>query len=91
MNEPLGDKLFNIAIIVLVVGWAFGWILLIGVTLIQKLIPSVETNAENFLQKTMRPLKYLTKYALIAAAILFLIRLLAGWLGWAPPLRSTLQ
>jgi len=42
-----------------------------------------------FLQLISKPLGIIQKYSILGALILFLIRLFAGWLGWAEPLSST--
>jgi hypothetical protein len=86
MDEPLGDKLFDITVTVLIVGWAVGWVLLLLGMLVEKLFPALELRTEQFLRTAGTLIEKTQKYALIAAAILLLIRLVAGWLGWAPPL-----
>ena len=86
MKESMGDTLFNVACIVLVSTFIVGWILLIAVMLAQKLFPAIEAKAENFLQKISKPIGQIQKYSFIIMIVLFLLRLLAGLLGWATPL-----
>lgn len=86
MSKPFGDLLFDIAIIILLITWIGGWIILIVASLTQKIFPTSDTIVEKFLQVISAPLSIIQKYALIIVVILFFMRLIIGWLGWAPPL-----
>jgi len=86
MDRPLGDTIFDILIAVLIIAWGVGWIVLLATMSVQKMFPGLEPHAERFLQGSGKLIERIQQAALVSAAILFLIRLLAGWLGWAPPL-----
>ena len=86
MKEPLGDTLFWLATIILGLTFIAGWVVLIVVMLLQWLFPKFDNKFEAFLQTVSKPLGLIQKYSIYAIVILFLIRLIVGWLGWAPPL-----
>ena len=82
----LGDRLFGIALFTLAGLWVFGWVVLLEITLLQWLLPSIEKSLKEKLQAIGRILGPALKYVFLFALALFVIRLLAGWLGWASPL-----
>jgi hypothetical protein len=89
MKETLGDKLFWIATIVFCSVFVLGWILLIGIILLQWLFPVWAEKLDKLLKMIAKPLGLIQRYSIIAAVTLFLCRLVAGWLGWATPLSSS--
>jgi hypothetical protein len=89
MKEPAGDKIFYVIIIILVFTFAAGWIILLTITLLQSLLPKQSHMLEKVLQSVSKPLGSIQKYAVYIALGLCVIRLLAAWLGWAPPLNTT--
>lgn len=86
MNEPIVDTLFTFAIYAFAFAFVFGWVILLGVMLLQWVLPKYEDGLEDFLQRVSKPLSILQKYSLWAIGILLAIRLLSGWLGWTEPL-----
>jgi hypothetical protein len=86
MNEPLGDKLFDIAIVTFAVVFVVGWILLLSIMFLKWALPNRSVSLEFFLQKTSKPLIVVQRYAGYTALILLAIRFIAGLLGWGPPL-----
>lgn len=86
MNEPLGDKLFDIAIVTFAIVFVVGWTLLLSISILQWAFPNRSDSLEFFLQKTSKPLTVLQRYSGYAALILLAIRFIAGLLGWGPPL-----
>lgn len=91
MKEPLGDKIFNISIIVTGVIWAGGWLLLLACPLLQWLFPSKEFEIKDFIDKISKPLMKVFEYSFYIAAVLLLIKLLAGMLGWGDPVDTILD
>jgi succinate dehydrogenase/fumarate reductase cytochrome b subunit len=83
MTEPLGDKIFTWLIYIFAASWFLGWIFLLLIMLFEKLFPSSEQKGESFLKTMAKYISPIMKYSLIAAGVLFLIHLLATWLGWA--------
>ena len=81
-----GNTLFDIAFVSLGAIWILGWILLFSVMIGEKLIPSKTEQLEQFLKKSSSFLNPIQKYLFIVLVVLFAVRLLAGWLGWAEPL-----
>jgi len=89
MKEPLGDNLLWIVITIFCSVIIFGWLILLVTIFLQWLFPKFEDRIEMFLQLISNPLGIIQKYSIWGALILFLIRLFAGWLGWAEPLSGT--
>ena len=89
MKEPLGDTIFWILIIILGSTLILGWVVLLTVTFLQWIIPKSNDKLEKFLQTASKPLGIVQKYSIYSAVILFILRLVVGWLGWAPPLNSS--
>lgn len=89
MKEPLGDTIFWVAIVILAGTIVLGWIVLLTVMLLQLILPKHNDKLEIFLQFATKPLGQIQKYSIYAALILFAVRLIAGWLGWAPPLTGS--
>ena len=86
MEEALGDKFIFLAIVLLVIVWMLGWVILLIGMLLQMLIPRLDSRIETIFRAMGKIIDPIQKYALVTVAILFLIRFLAGLLGWAPPL-----
>jgi hypothetical protein len=86
VREPLGDKLFDIAIGMLAFTFIIGWILLLSIMFLQWALPNRSDSLELFLQKASKPLTIVQKYAGYSALILLALRFIAGLLGWGPPL-----
>ena len=91
MNEPLGDKLFWIALSIFCFVLVVGWAILLVVMLLQWLFPDVADTLERFLTVISKPLGIIQKYSIYGAIVLFLFRLIVGWLGWADPLTLTAE
>ena len=62
-------------------------IFLLLVMLFEKLFPNFEQKGENFLKIMAKFISPIMKYSLIAVGVLFLIHLLATWLGWASSIK----
>lgn len=86
MNQPLGDKLFDIAILITIGILIAGWILFIFVSVIKWIFPKSKSSIDIFLEKIIDPISTIQRYTLIIALGLLALRFLAGLLGWAPPL-----
>lgn len=86
MDKPIGGILFMISVWAFAFTFVFGWVVLIVVALLQWMFPKHEHKLDSFLKRIMDPLGKLQKYSLWALGVLFVIRILAGWLGWAEPL-----
>jgi hypothetical protein len=81
-----GDKLFDFLVVFTASLWVLGWVILLVVTIIQKVNPKLDAKTEQFLQNSMKFIALIQKYSLIMIIFLFCVRLLAGWFGWAKPL-----
>lgn len=83
---PLGDRLVGVAgmvfILSVLIWFVGGWILVI----VSWLFPSTEQSIERMTERGVLFLKPVIKYSAIIVGALFLIRFLAGLLGWGPPL-----
>ena len=90
MKQPLGDTMFNFSCVILIGTFIGGWILLIVIMLVQKFFPIAESTTERFLQKISKPIEQIQKYSFIVLAVLFLLRVLTAFLGWAPSIGSDL-
>lgn len=88
MKEPLGDTIFWIMAVIFGSAFIGGWILLLTVMFLQWLLPNSNEKLEKFLQKVSKPLGLIQKYSIYCIIILFILRLVVGWLGWAPPLNT---
>jgi hypothetical protein len=86
MKEPLGDKLLWIATGIFLAIIALGWIILLTIILLKLLFPKSEEKLEKVLQKFGTLIGEIQKYSIYTIIILLLLRLIAGWLGWAQPL-----
>ena len=89
MNEPLGETLFWIALSIFCLVFVVGWAMLLVVMLLQWLFPNLADNLERFLSIISKPLGTIQKYSIYGAIVLFVFRLIVGWLGWAEPLSLT--
>ena len=85
MREPLGDTIIWIVLGVFFVIYISGWILLIVISLLQRMIPSLSDRLEDFMQKTFNVISPVQKYSLYIVVILVLFRIIAELLGWASP------
>ena len=81
-----GDKLFDFLVVFIASLWVLGWVILLIVSIIQKINPKLDTKTEQFLQSSMKIIAPIQKYSLIMLLFLFCVRILAGWFGWAKPL-----
>ena len=86
MQRALGDTLLDLVLLVLGTCWAMGWLVLLGLMGLQYLFPKRAARLEHALQVTGKILGPILKYAFWTACILFALRLVAGWLAWAPPI-----
>lgn len=86
MQPALGDRLFDFVIFAFFACWAIGWLILLTVMGLQYLLPTREAGLEHALQVTGNVLGPVLKYTLWAGGILLAIRVVASWLGWAPPI-----
>jgi hypothetical protein len=91
MNTPLGDRLFEISILLFGSIWIIGWILLFLILLLKLIFPKYKTDLQRFSDYTFKPLSLIQKYSLWAVILLFLLRLVIGWLGWAEPLNGLID
>jgi cytochrome b561 len=85
---PLGDRLFDLIIQVFIACWAIGWIVLLVVMALQYMFPKRASAFERALQSMGKVLSPVLYYTGIAALVLVALRLVASWLGWAPPIPS---
>lgn len=90
MQQPLGDRLFDLAIGVCFVIWALGWVAALGVMALQALFPKHKDEIETRFQSLMKAAEPVTgpafKYAGLTVLVLLAVRIAASLLGWAPPL-----
>ena len=85
MQQALGDRLFDFIAGAFVVLWTAGWVVLLLVMALQYVLPKREAALENVLQRFGRLLAPALTYTGLAALVLLALRLVATWLGWAPP------
>jgi len=85
MQPALGDRLFDFVTSAFVVAWAIGWVILLVVMALQYAFPKREGALEQILQRFGKVLGPTLKYTGLAALALLALRLIATWLGWAPP------
>lgn len=91
MNAPLGDRLLEVSILIFASVWIIGWIILFSTLILKWILPKYKNNLERLNYYLVKPISFIQKYSLWAAIILFVLRLIIGWLGWAEPLNGTID
>lgn len=86
MQPALGDRLFDLIVQIFVACWAIGWVVLLVVMALQYVFPKRAPTLERVLQSIGKMLGPVLKYTGLAALVLLALRLVASWLGWAPPI-----
>jgi hypothetical protein len=81
-----GNALVDITVASLAGIWILGWILLLSIMIAEKLVPSKTEKLELLLKNTGRILGPVQKYLFVFLVVLFALKLITGWLGWAEPL-----
>lgn len=86
MDTPLGDTLFEISVLIFVSIWIIGWLIFLSIILLKWVFPKYTIYFERFNNYILKPFSLIQKYSLWSIIILFLLRLIVGWLGWEEPL-----
>ena len=82
----LGDRLFNWCAIAGIAAWFLGFLLSLAAIAIEKCGAGTQEKTKPFFDAASRALSWVMKYAFGAALVLILIRFVASFLGWGPPL-----
>jgi hypothetical protein len=89
MQQPLGDRLFDLAIGVCFAIWALGWVAVLTVMALQALFPKHKDAIEARFQALLKAVEPVTgpafKYAGLTVLGLLAVHMAARLLGWIPP------
>lgn len=78
----LSDSFFDILILSLLYGWLLGWILVLIVIGLSKILPFYNKKFEVYGKQLFKIFVPVWKFILILLVTMFIIRLIAEWIDW---------